>query len=109
MAATLLALTGLASSSDFASVPVVDLRDADDNVQSTILAALRQYGFFYVRNHGVKDDLVQQQFEGYRGESGQAAEEQPILEANSSSFWRPVGWPTSTGQLFQTLLGTRGP
>lgn len=49
------------------NVPVVDLSGVDDKdhreaLVATLDAALRQFGFFYVRNHGVEHELVQQQF-----------------------------------------------
>jgi isopenicillin N synthase-like dioxygenase len=45
------------------NVPVIDLLgDRASNV-TTMDAALRQFGFFYVKNHGVDLDLIEKQFE----------------------------------------------
>jgi len=46
------------------NVPVLDLAD-NDRVKTVeaMDAALREYGFFYVKNHGVDETLVRQQFD----------------------------------------------
>mmetsp|Transcript_1969 Transcript_1969/g.4439 ORF Transcript_1969/g.4439 Transcript_1969/m.4439 type:complete len:340 (+) Transcript_1969:91-1110(+) len=44
-------------------VPVVDLAGDRATAVSTLDAALRRYGFFYVSNHGITNDLSAQQFQ----------------------------------------------
>ena len=42
-------------------VPVLDLA-ADDAANAALMGmALRKYGFFYCKNHGIDDDLLSQQ------------------------------------------------
>ena len=48
------------------SVPVIDLACARCDLASEVDAALRRFGFFYVRSHGVAESLVHEQFEQSR-------------------------------------------
>ena len=44
------------------SVPTVDLSAPTEESVATMQSALKQWGFFYVKNHGVSASLVQEQF-----------------------------------------------
>ena len=44
-------------------VPVIDLACTHCDLSTEVGAALRRFGFFYVRHHGVPDLLIAQQFE----------------------------------------------
>ena len=62
-AALILASTPLAvTTADFSAVPVVDLLEDEASTVSTVLGALRKFGFFYVFNHGVDPALIEAQF-----------------------------------------------
>ncbi|KAK8875042.1 2og-Fe oxygenase family protein [Apiospora arundinis] len=62
--------TPSSSSSSFTSIPTVDLAGLDDESSPTerqriareIRDACRECGFFYVKNHGVPDEVVRQTF-----------------------------------------------
>ena len=44
-------------------VPVIDLACTHCDLSTEVGAALRRFGFFYVRHHGVPDLLIAKQFE----------------------------------------------
>jgi isopenicillin N synthase-like dioxygenase len=45
------------------NIPIVDLLGDRSVAVQTLDHALREYGFFYVHNHGISSDLLQQQFQ----------------------------------------------
>ena len=55
-----------AFNASFHAVPLVDLAGSFDSTASTVRAALSAYGFFYITNHGVPQELIDRQFEQAR-------------------------------------------
>jgi isopenicillin N synthase-like dioxygenase len=58
-----------AQSIDAAAIPVIDLATLNDggtahhrDIAAAFLSAARQVGFFYIKNHGVPDDLIDEAF-----------------------------------------------
>jgi isopenicillin N synthase-like dioxygenase len=59
-----MAASTTASSPSLESVPVIDLQEPDaSKIVAQLDAALQQFGFFYVQNHGIPESLIQQQFD----------------------------------------------
>lgn len=52
--------------SDLTAVPVLDLAASREQSVEVVSAALRRYGFFYAKNHGIPDALIRSQFEQSR-------------------------------------------
>jgi len=44
------------------NVPVIDMAGDRETAVAALDAALRQYGFFYLTNHGIPSDLIREQF-----------------------------------------------
>ncbi|KAG7340673.1 2OG-Fe(II) oxygenase superfamily-domain containing protein [Nitzschia inconspicua] len=45
-------------------VPIIDLQDPNEsNIVAQLDAALQQFGFFNVKNHGIPESLIEQQFD----------------------------------------------
>ena len=44
---------------DYSTVPVVDLAAPAVTSTAAVAAALREYGFFYITNHGVPASLIE--------------------------------------------------
>ena len=55
-----------AFNASFHAVPLVDLAGSFDSTASTVRTALSTYGFFYITNHGVPQELIDRQFEQSR-------------------------------------------
>ena len=45
------------------NIPVVDLHKEKSEVVKILDAALKQFGFFYVKNHGIPEKVIQKQFD----------------------------------------------
>jgi hypothetical protein len=59
-----MATSGAAAAAALDEVPVLDLQDDTDAAAQCMDAALRRFGFFYVRNHGIPEALLAQQCVG---------------------------------------------
>jgi isopenicillin N synthase-like dioxygenase len=44
------------------SVPILDLHQPHEEIVAQLDAALKQFGFFYVTNHGIPQELIDEQF-----------------------------------------------
>jgi isopenicillin N synthase-like dioxygenase len=62
-----MATSGAAAAAALDEVPVLDLQDDTDAAAQCMDAALRRFGFFYVRNHGIPEALLAQQCVGKGG------------------------------------------
>jgi isopenicillin N synthase-like dioxygenase len=52
--------------SSLSAVPVIDIAAPLADAAAEVGAALRRYGFFYAKNHGVPEELIERQFEAAR-------------------------------------------
>jgi len=76
------------------SVPTVDLSAPTEESVATMQSALKQWGFFYVKNHGVSASLVQEQFG-----AAEAVFALPTQDKRNLTFepMLDIGWLASQG------------
>mmetsp|Transcript_14682 Transcript_14682/g.17818 ORF Transcript_14682/g.17818 Transcript_14682/m.17818 type:complete len:354 (+) Transcript_14682:65-1126(+) len=76
------------------SVPTVDLSISEEEASSVLREALRNYGFFYVKSHGISDELVSQQFAASRDVFNL---EQAVKETMSFESTLDIGYLSNQG------------
>ena len=91
-------------SDDFTTVPIVDLSRPAAEIVPIVRRALETFGFFYVSNHGVPQELIDAQFEQARGLFALPMEIKASMPFNGTL---DIGWLGSGGQALDEESGAR--
>ena len=87
---------------DYSTVPVVDLAAPAVTSTAAVAAALREYGFFYITNHGVPASLIEAQFDAARGLFALPAEAKRAMPFDSAL---DIGYLAAGGQALDEESG----